>query len=33
VLGFSHPTLKRLRTTLYRTVASVDVPVLCIPVD
>jgi nucleotide-binding universal stress UspA family protein len=33
VLGFSHPSLKRLRTTLYRTVAAVDVPVLCIPVD
>lgn len=33
VLGFFHPSLKRLRTTLYRTVATVDVPVLCIPVD
>jgi len=33
VLGFSHPSFKRLRTTLYRTVATVDVPVLCIPVD
>ena len=33
VLGFSHPSFKRLRTTLYRTVAAVDVPVLCIPVD
>lgn len=33
VLGFSHPSFRRLRTTLYRTVATVDVPVLCIPVD
>jgi nucleotide-binding universal stress UspA family protein len=33
VLGFSHPSFKRLRTTLYRTVSTVDVPVLCIPVD
>jgi nucleotide-binding universal stress UspA family protein len=33
VLGFSHPSFKRLRTTLYRTVATVDVPALCIPVD
>lgn len=33
VLGFSHPSLKRLRTTLYLAVATVDVPVLCIPVD
>jgi nucleotide-binding universal stress UspA family protein len=33
VIGFSHPSLKRLRTTLYRTVATVNVPVLCIPVD
>lgn len=33
VLGFSHPSFKRLRTTLYRTVATVNVPVLCIAVD
>lgn len=33
VLGFSHPSFKRLRTTLFRTVATVNVPILCIPVD
>jgi len=33
VLGFLHPSFRRLRTTLYRTVASVNIPVLCTPVD
>ncbi len=33
VLGFSHKSRLRIRTVLYRVVAELSVPVLCVPID
>jgi nucleotide-binding universal stress UspA family protein len=33
MLGFSHRSQMRLRSTLYRTITELTMPVLCIPVD